>query len=63
LATLAVWQEKLIHLYRIGLSIIATGSDKGGSAAGVQLLITLFYKSLPSGSSILSKVAIAHLYI
>jgi hypothetical protein len=32
-----------IHLDRIGLSIIARDSDGGGSAAGVQLLITLFY--------------------
>jgi hypothetical protein len=29
---------------RIGLSIIAIDSDGGGSAAGVQLLITLFYE-------------------
>ena len=29
----------------MGLSIIAIDSDGGGSAAGVQLLITLFYKA------------------
>ncbi|MGI9570083.1 MAG: hypothetical protein ACR2PH_10190 [Desulfobulbia bacterium] len=34
------------HFSSSGLSIIAIDSDGGGSAAGVQLLITLFYEAL-----------------
>jgi hypothetical protein len=40
-----------VKVYRIGLSIIARDSDGDGSAAGVQLLITLFYESIPAVSN------------